>query len=425
MKSSEKNQLYVLAIEDEPSWRIRLSDIFNAYGQCRISFLGSFEEAEEFLSSADLEIFDAVVVDVRLREQIYDQGGLALLDVLKQRQPGMPVLVLTAYAYDYPGLRETTNRYSRVFTYDKGILLQNSDKILDLLFLEAPAQIGDQESSSSFWPRPNEIRQERARGAKRQGNRSSRRSLEGELSHMNFKETRKNDLGANINRQYKLLHEYETRRDLSDRPKEIELFIREIKSITRSLEEYIEQYNQICLDDGEPLPSGISAIWDELRGLKEGQQLIIKKQDETLEAINHSRDEIVMRIEKDHRNLAYALLSMLNEQETRITEAIVEGIDQNRLTDNEITEALGAIKKGYEELQSKALTLPNFNNASEEVKKLPHVWNSPDVSTGGKLKLSIPLIPAILSYEAELSVSVKQSLSALWGRFFKGKQILI
>ncbi len=74
---------------------------------------------------------------------------------------------------------------------------------------------------------------------------------------------------------------------------------------------------------------------------------------------------------------------------------------------------------GYEELQAKSLPL-----SGTEAKKLPQVWNSPDVNAAGKLKLSVPLIPAILTYETELSLSIKQSLSALWERYIKGKQLL-
>jgi cytochrome c556 len=242
---------------------------------------------------------------------------------------------------------------------------------------------------------------------------------------MNFKEKRRNHLMENISRQYKLLHEYERKRDLSDRPKEIEAFNSEITAIANSLEDYIAQYNRICQDDNTSCSPEVASIWNEIQHLKQGQQLIVQKQDETLAAIDRVRHEISMKIEDSYRSLALNLLLALDEQEVRVVGAIIDGIEKNQLSEKEMAEALKAIQTGYAELQAKSLLVSSTTGGAEDTKQLPQVWNSPDLNAGGKLKLSIPLIPAILSYETELSVSVKQSLSLLWGRFFKGKQILI
>jgi hypothetical protein len=94
--------------------------------------------------------FSVALIDVRLRKQIYDQGGLALLSLLKDRNRQLPVLVLTAYSYDYPGLREVTERYPFVYTYDKEVFEKQPGKILDVLFAELPPQIGDHGSSQKI-----------------------------------------------------------------------------------------------------------------------------------------------------------------------------------------------------------------------------------------------------------------------------------
>jgi len=72
--------------------------------------------------------------------------GLALLDIAKSKRPSIPALVLTAYAYDYPGLRDVTTRYRDVLTYDKDIFVSNHDSVLGALFSKLPPQIGDQTS---------------------------------------------------------------------------------------------------------------------------------------------------------------------------------------------------------------------------------------------------------------------------------------
>jgi pSer/pThr/pTyr-binding forkhead associated (FHA) protein len=232
-----------------------------------------------------------------------------------------------------------------------------------------------------------------------------------------FNELRKKQLMENINRQYKLLHEYEKKRDLSERPKEIELFNDEITNITQSLTEYIIQYKRICQEEGTA-PQEVASILTELQVLKQKQQQIISKQDETLMAVSQARNAILKRITTVYQDSMRVLLSALDEQETNIVQAIVEDIDQKQLSEIEMTELLTAIQQGYTELQQKELLI-STDEVSQETKKLPQVWNSPDISTGGKLKLSIPIIPKILTYETELSVNVKESLNGFWKKFKK------
>ena len=139
----KKEHKEVLIIENEEYWIEKLSEVFKKFNSSEVFILKEYNEAENFLSSKDLSKYDAIVIDVKLREQIYDQAGLALLDIVKQNSPDIPTLILTAYSYDYPGLRRTTDRYEKVLVYDKDIFVNNSKRILDALFSNLPPQIGD------------------------------------------------------------------------------------------------------------------------------------------------------------------------------------------------------------------------------------------------------------------------------------------
>jgi len=232
-------------------------------------------------------------------------------------------------------------------------------------------------------------------------------------SMMNFDGIRKKQLMKNINRQYKLLHEYEKKRDLSDRPKEIELFNDEIIKITQSLHDYIIEFKQVCKKEGIATPQEVVSIWDEL---ERRLQKITNGQREIMGAVSQARDAILELTIDVHKDTMRVFLSALDEQETHIVQSIVENIDRKQLTEAEMTEILKTIQQGYKELQENALPISTDDIAIQETQNLPEVWNSPDISTGGKLKLSIPIIPTILTYEAELSVNVKESLKKFWKR---------
>jgi len=123
----------VLLVENEPEWEARLSGVLRAHGFEAAVVLQSFTEAERELQRLDLLPFAFAVVDVRMRRQLFDQGGLALLDLLKSRRPALPVLVLSAYFDDYPGLQRVTGRYRRVVLAEKEAFVTAPGPTLDAL----------------------------------------------------------------------------------------------------------------------------------------------------------------------------------------------------------------------------------------------------------------------------------------------------
>jgi len=162
------------------------------------------------------------------------------------------------------------------------------------------------------------------------------------------------------------------------------------------------------------------SISDELlRDLKNDHLQIMGKQNETLMTIIQARDAILGLTIDVHKNTMRVFLSGLDEQETHIVQSIVENIDRKQLTEAEMKEILNTIQQGYKELQKKALAISTDDRVLQETQNLSEVWNSPDVSMGGKLKLSIPIIPQILTYETELSVDVKKSLKGFWKKFWQ------
>jgi CheY-like chemotaxis protein len=133
----------LILVEDEDSWVAQIAPILEAFTGGEAKVFRTYDEAARFLDGPELAAYSGAIVDVRLREPIYDQGGLALLDIIKARHPSMPVVVMTAYSDDYPGLRKVTSRYSDVLVYDKAVFLENSDTVLGHLLSELPPQIGD------------------------------------------------------------------------------------------------------------------------------------------------------------------------------------------------------------------------------------------------------------------------------------------
>jgi len=87
----------VLMVEDEPSVAA-VAQGFLERARCRVTGVGNGEQALRLLES-DAE-FDLLLTDVALGAGM---SGTALAQAAQDSRPGMPVLLMSGYATDWPG----------------------------------------------------------------------------------------------------------------------------------------------------------------------------------------------------------------------------------------------------------------------------------------------------------------------------------
>ncbi|MFW5699059.1 MAG: sigma-54-dependent transcriptional regulator [Planctomycetota bacterium] len=92
----------VLLVEDEPRFRTLLARALRAEGYTDVVAHGSVEDA---LAQLDVDAPDVVVTDLRLP----GASGLDLLGEIQRRRPGLPVILMTAFA-DVETAREALKR---------------------------------------------------------------------------------------------------------------------------------------------------------------------------------------------------------------------------------------------------------------------------------------------------------------------------
>ncbi|MSU37329.1 MAG: response regulator [Pedosphaera sp.] len=139
----------VILIENEEHWIETLSAALAEAGFSDILVLKSYTKAEEELTRIVPNECTLALIDVRMRRQLFDQGGLALLDQLRTKAPLLPVIMLTAYAQDYPGLTAAISRYNGVLAYEKDDFLASRDKIIQAVLNPLPPQVGESSTRTS------------------------------------------------------------------------------------------------------------------------------------------------------------------------------------------------------------------------------------------------------------------------------------
>jgi DNA-binding NtrC family response regulator len=80
----------ILVVDDEANIRRLYSDELSDAGY-RVVCAAGWEEAQQALAA---EPFDLVTLDIRMGE---DTDGIEALRQIKERQPGLPVVLVTAY----------------------------------------------------------------------------------------------------------------------------------------------------------------------------------------------------------------------------------------------------------------------------------------------------------------------------------------
>jgi len=132
--------LRILLVDDEEYWLKALRTVVEGAVCAEVTCIDSYEEAAALIETEAVFSFSLAIIDVRLREPIFDQGGLGLVDTLRHRTSSVPVLLLTAYEEDYPNIRAITDRYPQVLIHGKNHFMRNVEATLAALLAQLPAR---------------------------------------------------------------------------------------------------------------------------------------------------------------------------------------------------------------------------------------------------------------------------------------------
>jgi len=114
------------------------------------------------------------------------------------------------------------------------------------------------------------------------------------------------------------------------------------------------------------------------------------------------------------QQILVVVMVRLSETQQKNTQAILVALEQDRLSESDITQSLSQLRTELAALtQSGQLA---HTPLAEAVKQSVELFDDPKLEAKHKLKVGIPIIPGILSYETELALGTSLGLSALWER---------
>ena len=95
-------------------------------------------------------------------------------------------------------------------------------------------------------------------------------------------------------------------------------------------------------------------------------------------------------------------------------QAVLDAIEEGLVPIGELEETLVAVQHTLSEIQQQGVALPDSTLTSEEVEHLSEVADAPKLDAKHKLKVTVPIIPVILSYEGEVELKSGLNLEAAW-----------
>jgi hypothetical protein len=128
------------------------------------------------------------------------------------------------------------------------------------------------------------------------------------------------------------------------------------------------------------------------------------------------RKEIPARFASGAQALIYAVVQRLNSDQLALTHIALQEADRHP-DDTELAQLPAEVATVLLSVQEQlaAKSPPEANHVAD----IAHILQDPTTDVQQKLKLSIPLIPLFLHYEAELNLNIAANLKAAWERLKK------
>ena len=127
------------------------------------------------------------------------------------------------------------------------------------------------------------------------------------------------------------------------------------------------------------------------------------------------RKTILARFDANEQIIIATIVDRLDEEQLVKTQVVLDGITNRQFEENELQNTLLAVRDSLNEIRQNETFLLD-SSLSSEIENLSDVVDAPKLDASHKLKVTIPIIPFILSYEGEMALKSGMNLESAWQR---------
>lgn len=210
------------------------------------------------------------------------------------------------------------------------------------------------------------------------------------------------EIADNIRKDLDLLKEYEEKLRYEDDPRRMERYRIEIERQLESLSCYKKKYEELQREVTGEMPAVMFEITDML------QQI-----DAKLDTIQRGQKDLLARFNDSELLIISTIVHRLDQTQSVAVRSILDVIEADCVSKSDLQGTLNTVQEVL--LEIKKIGSGGYDQQLvSEAEDLLEVVDDPKLEVAHKLKLSVPIIPLILSYETELGLKSGLNLKAAW-----------
>jgi hypothetical protein len=217
-------------------------------------------------------------------------------------------------------------------------------------------------------------------------------------------EQRLTDLTDHLRTNQELLKAIETELTFETHPKIQMRYRRDIAELQTSTQRYRQELHTLQAElDATAAPQAqivayqLQQIDQRLEVLQTGQSIIHRY-------LVKAQQTLLDRYAASEQRMLEAIVTQLTQQQADLSKVFVDAIATNQLSEPEVQEMWAV-------LEPRLLELP-----AAQTEVIAEIVKAPGLDARHKLKVSFPLVPFLVDYEAELELGTGFNLKSVWSR---------
>jgi molybdopterin converting factor small subunit len=138
-----------------------------------------------------------------------------------------------------------------------------------------------------------------------------------------------------------------------------------------------------------------------------------RRLEEIEDNLKELRKTLLARFDASEQVIISAIVQQLDLNQLATVQSILGEIETHSVPENELQETLSAIQQALLEIRQTGLY---DSQMVSEAKDISEMVDDPKLDVTHKLKVSVPIIPLILTYETEVELKSGLNLEAAWQR---------
>lgn len=129
--------------------------------------------------------------------------------------------------------------------------------------------------------------------------------------------------------------------------------------------------------------------------------------------IKRLRPALLDRFELNERKMLSSVIERLNKDKLEIVRILLDAVEENRVSKDLIGETLDGTKEMISEIREMQIEIKDAS-IGKSLSGLEDLIESPELAIENKLKVTIPIIPLLLTYEGTYNFKNSMKLDAAW-----------